>query len=159
MRQTFRHWHAEQESLESQLAESLAALSAYQSHLDAWQQQLARDREELGKAREQWERDRAVGDCSAELEQLRGREKQLTDALEEQKRTLETERAKWAQELDQLRKDGGKAQPAPASGAASGPPTPKPMDESPVLGSIMEQFGKLRQQRASDRQALKKTTR
>lgn len=47
IRDTFRAWHTERESLDAQLGESLAALAAYQSHLDAWQQQLARERGEL----------------------------------------------------------------------------------------------------------------
>ena len=47
LRDTFKAWHAEREVIDSQLSESLAALSAYQSHLDEWQHRLAQDREEL----------------------------------------------------------------------------------------------------------------
>jgi hypothetical protein len=44
---TFREWQSEQDALDAELSESLAALSAFQSHLDSWQQQLARERESL----------------------------------------------------------------------------------------------------------------
>jgi hypothetical protein len=157
MRQTFRHWHAEQESLEAQLAESLSALSAYQSHLDAWQQQLARERAELRKSGEQCEHDRSG--AGAELEAARARELELKTELEEQKRVLEKERAEWAEKLSAARDAAPPVQQAPERSTAAAPQTAQQPDESPVLGSIMEQFGKLRQQRASDRQALKKTTR
>src|SRR5882757_9825982 len=46
IRETFREWNAERDSLDAELSESLAALEAYQLHLDTWQQQLAREREE-----------------------------------------------------------------------------------------------------------------
>src|SRR3954471_112091 len=62
VRETFRAWNAERESLDSGLSESLAALEAYQLHLDGWQQQLARERNELQTAREQFDRDRSVSE-------------------------------------------------------------------------------------------------
>src|SRR6476659_4061369 len=62
IRETFRAWNAERESLDSGLSESLAALEAYQLHLDDWQQHLARERKELQAAREQFDRDRSVSD-------------------------------------------------------------------------------------------------
>jgi len=157
MREAFRHWHAEQESLEEQLSESLAALSAYQSHLDAWQERLARERNELSEARAQWERERAA--VEAEIDQSRAKARELASALDEQKQILECERSNWAQELEQLRAGGAAPQISAEPVTLAAPRAPKTMTESPVLGSIMEQFGKLRQQRASDRQALKKTTR
>jgi len=156
MRETFRHWHAEQESLEAQLAESLSALSAYQSHLDGWQRQLADERDELRKTREQWERD--GGAAGSELAQARAKEKELTAALEEQKQILENERAQWAQELDQLRQSASPPQAASETAAAPGRKAAQ-VGHSPVLGSLMEQFGKLSQQRAIERQALKKASR
>ncbi len=51
VRETFRAWNAERDSLDSELSESLVALEAYQLHLDTWQQQLARERGELQSAR------------------------------------------------------------------------------------------------------------
>jgi chromosome segregation ATPase len=53
---TFRQWQTAQAPIDAELSESLSALAAYQSHLDEWQQQLAREREELHSTREQWER-------------------------------------------------------------------------------------------------------
>lgn len=53
---TFRAWHTERDAVEVQLQESLAALEAYQSHLDQWNEQLARDRARLQVDREEIER-------------------------------------------------------------------------------------------------------
>jgi hypothetical protein len=47
--------------------------------------------------------------------------------------------------------------PAPVKQARSAPGVAEGNSANPVLGSIVEQFGKLRQQRAVDRQATKKT--
>src|SRR5262245_52239120 len=63
---SFRSWEVEQSALDAQLSDSLAALEAYQSHLDAWQQNLARERDELQQLRESLERDRASAGTSAE---------------------------------------------------------------------------------------------
>jgi septal ring factor EnvC (AmiA/AmiB activator) len=188
VRETFRAWSVEQESLDAQLAESLSALAAYQSHLDTWQQQLVRQRDELHNAREQFDRDRAAaeqgqsqpstelaaelhssrekiaaltasllsrtdelrtmdirrGELANELELARAREKELAAAIAEHKQTSEQEQLK----------ENPHPQPAtppdrPTSGRGH-------FSENPVLGSIVEQFGKLRQQRAIDRQALRK---
>ena len=59
VRESFQAWNAQRESLDSQLNESLAALAAYQSHLDGWQERLAKDREELCAMRESLEREQA----------------------------------------------------------------------------------------------------
>jgi chromosome segregation ATPase len=212
---TFRAWHAERESLDAELSESLAALTAYQSHLDTWQAELARERDEIHALRTQLQQERAaleqdhgklsgesgvelqaarekIGTLTAsllnrteelrtaenrraelvtELELMRAREKELRAALDEQKRTLEVERNHWSDEIHSLREllerqlDGAEideraAAPPPRPQA---PPQARPAasnstskGESPVFGSIVEQFGKLRQQRAVDRQALKK---
>ena len=40
IRETFREWNAERDSLDAELSDSLAALEAYQLHLDAWQRNL-----------------------------------------------------------------------------------------------------------------------
>jgi chromosome segregation ATPase len=220
IRGTFREWQAEHESLDAQLSESLAALAAYQSHLDAWQQQLARARTELQSLRNEFERQRADeeqsrshlqlsaaaseaelnaarneiaklhsglleraeetraadqrrADLAAELEQARAKEQELNAALDEQRRLLEVERTNWAEESQRLRElaerrpEAGAAtaanvvqEPQETSAAprsASQNPPPEQHSESPVLASIMQQFGKLRQQRANDREALRKS--
>jgi septal ring factor EnvC (AmiA/AmiB activator) len=218
IRSTFQEWQAEHQSLDAQLVESLSALAAFQSHLDAWQQQLANEREELRKSHEQLDLERAAagdaqvgqdktaaeaaGELSAarekistlsatllarteelrlmdqrrtevanELELTRTREKEFKAALEEQKRAMEEERAQQAEELRNLRemlKREGEAAPAAEASAEPVPSSPSQpprsgtnngqqrAHENPVLGSIVEQFGKLRQQRAMDRQVQRK---
>ncbi|HVT28341.1 MAG TPA: hypothetical protein VHE81_10045 [Lacipirellulaceae bacterium] len=225
VRQTFRAWNAERDSLDAQLNESIAALSAYQSHLDGWQQQLVRERDELRAAREQFERSRAAADqthsessaamatelnaarekitalttlllnrteelraldnrraeVQTELELARARERELKAALDEHKCEVEQERSEWAEELRQLREvlerevDTPEAEepleveappavaprtlPAKAAAkaaASSGGDGHVPQRQNPVLGSIVEQFGKLRQQRAIERRAASK---
>jgi len=222
IRETFQAWNAERDSLDSELSESLAALEAYQIHLDTWQQQLAREREELQNARGQFERDRLSADknqseasaatfselhaarekisalttlllnrteelrtldnrraeAQTELELARARERELNAALDDHKRSVEQERSHRAEELKHLREvierqleapvsEGPLAAveisvpsplqttPPPASPASKTPSSgdqPRP-HENPLLGSIVEQFGKLRQQRAVERQA------
>lgn len=230
IRETFRAWNAERDSLDAQLSESLAALAAYQTHLDSWQIQLVRDRDQLKAEREQFDRDQATAgkshaessaavtnelngarekitalttlllnrteelrtldnrraETQTELELARARERELKAALDEHKRLFEQERLQWAEELRQLREvlqrqlDAAAEEQIAAIEQASQPappvPTPPPVPappapaaqpvqtqlsgvgarvlprENPVLGSIVEQFGKLRQQRAVERQ-------
>jgi chromosome segregation ATPase len=212
---TFRTWRAEQQSLDAQLTESLAALSAFQSHLDAWQQQLAHERDELQTLRQQIEHERSATDANqtqalaevtkdlnasrdkvaalttmllsrteelrtldnrraesaTELELARAREKELKAALDEQKMTIERERAHWTQELRHMREllerqldDTPSPQQTPPAAPPSTTDRTQPVGsrsaeeirENPVLGSIVEQFGKLRQQRSFDRQTFRK---
>jgi DNA repair exonuclease SbcCD ATPase subunit len=219
IRQTFQAWNAERESLDAELSESLAALEAYQHHLDAWQRQLARERGELQTAREQFERDRASAEkndaeasaatitelhaarekitalttllltrteelraldnrraeVQTELELSRARERELKAAIDDQKRSVDQERSQWSEELKQLRETVERqldtpvdvqptaavagqvptetAQPTPARTSPAGNGGHAPARENPLLGSIVEQFGKLRQQRAVERQA------
>ena len=58
--QSFRDWQAEQAVLDAQLVDSVAALEAYQSHLDGWQRELARERDELQRLREELDREKVV---------------------------------------------------------------------------------------------------
>lgn len=169
---TFRQWQAEQEPLTAELSESLAALAAYQSHLDAWQQQLVCERDELRTL------DSCRAELAAELDLTRAREKELKAALDEQTQSREQERAQWAEELrhtrEQLQRHIDEAalkQNASAPDRTPAIPGAQPFDEpnsvqrasgapdlndTPVLGSILQQFGKLRQQRALGRPTLKK---
>ena len=112
IRDTFQAWYAERDSLEAQLNDSLSALAAYQSHLDAWQQQLARERDELRIAREQIECDRAATEKSqsesssamvTELNAAREKITALTTLLlnrTEELRTLDNRRAEIQTELE-----------------------------------------------------------
>ena len=157
LRNTFCNWQKDKESLDAQLAESLAALEAYQSHLDGWQQQLARQRDELRSAKEQLDHDRAElnralaehkgtnadNTSAAELEHSR---KQIVELTEQLRARIE--------ELQQLKQSRPEVVEKPAPEPT--PETPsQPRTASPVLGSIVEQFGKLRQQRAVDRRIAK----
>lgn len=223
--ESFRQWQLKQETLDAQLDDSLSALVAYQTHLDGWQQQLARERDALRAERQKLDHERnAVDECgansaklttdlnearlqlaastnsllsrteelriadrrqselSAEVAIARAREKDLQAIIEEQRHALETERADWSVQLVAMRAlldrrdepnsapeipgDASTTEqppdwtslPIPQKAATSfDPPPPRankeqPTTDSPVLGSIMEQFGKLRQQRATDRQ-------
>jgi septal ring factor EnvC (AmiA/AmiB activator) len=216
IRESIRTWNAERESLDAQLAESIAALTAYQSHLDTWQRQLATDRKTLHEEREQFARERAANDKNSsestsalaaelnaarekitalttlllnrteelrtldnrrseiqtELELSRAHERELKATLDESKRAAEQERSQWSDELRQLRDamerqldppEAQQVEPAVASSPETPvtPAAPRPASssgarviprETPVIGSIVEQFGKLRQQRAVDRQ-------
>jgi septal ring factor EnvC (AmiA/AmiB activator) len=187
---SFREWQQEQSLLDAQLAESVAALDAYQLHLDNWQQELARERDELHELREALERDRAAGGAGNEhFEQLqrelndsRDKVASLTTALlarTEELRELDRQRESVGTELahardrekeltDRLTAKGEpnrNSQPdafdtaieqaaasnqgdAARSGAAKVEPR---RSASPVLGSVMEQFGKLREQRSMNR--------
>jgi septal ring factor EnvC (AmiA/AmiB activator) len=223
IRATFHEWNAERESLDAEFSESLAALEAYQQHLDDWQRQLATEREQLQAERGRFVQDQAAAQQSgleasaeiaaeleaarekidsltvmllsqteerrtldnsraevqAELELSRVREQELKTALDEHNRSLEEERSRWAEEMKQVREalerqveapavqepavsvqQPGQmppARPAPAAPtepqAATSGSRSVPRGDSPVLGSIIEQFGKLRQQRAVERQS------
>ena len=91
--------------------------------------------------------------------------------LDDHERAVDRERSQWAEELHQLREvlerqleTPGMQEPVTAELPAAPPKVPtNPQSgggahiiprESPVLGSIVEQFGKLRQQRATERQAF-----
>ena len=108
---TFETWAAEEESLDDQLGESLAALAAYQSHLDTWQKQLADERTELIYLREQFEREQAAAaesqthtqDAGAEFVAARQKVADLTVSLlarTEELRTLDNRRAELVTELE-----------------------------------------------------------
>jgi hypothetical protein len=103
----------------------------------------------------------------AELEASRAREKELQAALEERTRAYELEREKWETELRQIRDEATRRGLEAANGGTSTGTAPEPSapavrsgvvlpGDSPVLESIVQQFGKLRQQRATDREALRR---
>src|SRR2546423_5942580 len=111
IRDSFRTWNAERESLDTQLTESIAALTAYQSHLDAWQRQLAADREALNEEREQFNHDRSTKEKNSseslsaltnELSAAREKITALTTLLlnrPEEPRTLDNRRSEVQTEL------------------------------------------------------------
>jgi chromosome segregation ATPase len=198
----FRRWEAEQAELDAQIAESIEALVAYQSHLDIWQQQLAQEREELQNLRAGVEHDQALagveqerldqvnrdlndarqqvasltavllarteelreidhqrGDANTELAAARTHERELTAALAAQQQSFATERLQFEKEIVHLRQQLERAVELVSSRPASRDEIPKTSatksdaarSVNPVLGSVMEQFGKLRQQRSLNR--------
>jgi chromosome segregation ATPase len=92
LRSSFRDWQAEQELLDTELNESLTALEAYQSHLDLWQRELARQRDELQKTKLE---------TAAECEQLQ----QSTAELTRQREELERDRLAHSRDLDELQRE------------------------------------------------------
>jgi chromosome segregation ATPase len=198
---SFRQWQAEQTLLDAQLDDSLAALEAYQLHLDTWQQELAREREELRQLRASIDRDQAgnrsqreqveqlnreLGDARhqittltaallarteelRELDQQRGsastemavaqvRELDLAAALAAQQHSFEAQRQQWERDTAKLRDELQRAQNATSAADTRYAPAnsnvsvkAESRSASPVLGSVMEQFGKLRQQRSMSR--------
>lgn len=197
---SFREWQAEHTQLEAQLAESFAALDAYQSNLDNWQRELAAEREELQQLRATIERDPAIdenhreqleqlsnelsearqkissltaallerteelrdldhqrSEAEGELSHARTREQELAASLTAQQQGAEAQRLQWEQEISRLREEAEKAAVLAASGSHGEPgqnSEARSQTRSPgsaVLGSVMEQFGKLRQQRSMNR--------
>ena len=126
-----------------------AELSAAREKISALSASLLTRTEELRQM------DERRSELAAELELNRAREKELSKALEEQQQALEQERAHRAEELRNLERLTQGANAASA-GVSPRPGAPQQGNENPVLGSIVEQFGKLRQQRAMDREALRK---
>jgi chromosome segregation ATPase len=204
---SFSQWQAEQDALDAQVAESIAALEAYQSHLDDWQRELATEREELHRLRTAHERDQALAEPQSErldavqreLNEAHQKISSLTTALlarTEELRELDRMRVAVDHELtaaqareqgliaeleaERQRAEAGQRQPiarasrpaeqaprdekATSTGpsatsgqpAASRPSAVPNQSANPVLGSVMEQFGKLRQQRSLGRQSNSK---
>lgn len=200
---SFRQWEAEQATIDAQVADSMAALTAYQSHLDGWQKGLAQEREELrrqqealdhsqsfagdhqqqldernrelsearqevasltsallARSEELHELDRQRAQLNTELAIARSRDRELTAALEAQQIAFEKERQKLEAQ-GSIAQPHNERPPSPPSAGANEARAPNAENghakknpsalESPVLGSLMEQFGKLRQQRSMNR--------
>jgi hypothetical protein len=118
LHESFTQWQAEQQALDAQWIESLDALAAYQSHLDTWQNDLARQRQELQTNREQFERDRAtaelghdaqIAELTVQLGDARDKNAQLTQQLlarTDELRVLDQRRAELTTELEVARARG-----------------------------------------------------
>src|SRR3954469_15029972 len=115
IRETFREWNEERDSLNAELSESLVALEAYQLHLNEWHQQLAREREQLQNARTQFERDREFAEknrseaSAATINELHAAREKITALTTllltrtEELRTLDNRRAEAQTELELAR--------------------------------------------------------
>jgi chromosome segregation ATPase len=178
---SFREWQQEQQKLDAQLAESVAALDAYQANLDSWQQELVRERDELQQLRvaiEKYEREpvpsangdgneqlallkqelaearEQIASLTADLALARAHELELGEALAEEQHSKDThalhhEAFDEAVELAAAGSHRGDAAPSGHGRAETR------RGASPVLGSVMEQFGKLREQRSLSRSNTK----
>jgi septal ring factor EnvC (AmiA/AmiB activator) len=179
---SFRIWHEEQQQLDSQLAESVAALDAFQATLETWQLELVQERDELRQLRETLECEKthteivpAVGE-SGELAQLRQELQQAREQISALTADLALARAhelelgealvaeQHAHDTHVYHQDEAfdEAVELVAAGSYRGDTTPtgnkrsEPRrGSSPVLGSVMEQFGKLREQRSLSRSNTK----
>lgn len=127
--------------------------------------------------------DNRRSEIQTELELARAKERELQSTIEDQAQYVEQERSHWAEELRQLREAIERQLETSVSDEAvvavelskqpQLPPAPVAVkessftkspsggsqstaDDSPLLGSIVEQFGKLRQQRAVGRQSQSK---
>ena len=200
---SFRDWQAEQAKLDAQLLDSVAALEAYQSHLDGWQRALVRERDELERLRDQLDREKVVdgnqqdknqqleqdlhdarvkitslttalldrteelrqhdrqrAEVNTELAVARSREKDLSSALEALQKSTDLQRLQWEAAIVELRQQLEQSlefaaveavAQAPVEANASDPQVGPTTSANPVLGSLMEQFDKLRQQRSVGR--------
>jgi chromosome segregation ATPase len=205
MHRSFRDWQAEQTMLDAQLSDSVAALEAYQSHLDGWQRELARERDELQRLREELSRDQATdgkgqqratqlehelydartkitslttalldrteelrqldrqrADVNIELAVAKSRERDMATALETVQKSAEAQRLQWESAIAEMRQklqESLELAPVEAADetAANDPPLGPIAAENPVLGSLMEQFDKLRQQRSVGRHSHART--
>jgi chromosome segregation ATPase len=166
----------EQEQFEHQRAATRDAQTGHEHNSAEPGSELADAREKistlsaslLARTEELRQTDERRSQLASELEMGQVREKELVAALEEQKRSLEQERAHRAEELRNLEKlthsagDGAQSTSEDSltaleqSGRPAGNTGQQQINENPVLGSIVEQFGKLRKQRAMDRQGLRK---
>lgn len=118
----------------------------------------------LSRTEELRELDRDRANVRAELLLARSHEKELTTTLETLQKAHEEDRQRCQLELASLRQrlDQQSAAPSPRVKADEPIKNDLPKTEStkpinPVLGSVMEQFDKLRQQRSTNRPPFPKT--
>jgi hypothetical protein len=205
VQRSFRDWHAEQETLDAQLIDSVAALEAYQSHLDGWQCELARERDELQRLRDELgcekvvdgadheklgrleqdlyearakitslttslldrteelrQLDRQRADVNTELALAKARERDLSTALDTAQKSFDVQREQWETAIAQMRHQLEESlelagAEAPAEPVISEVPLGPIAAANPVLGSLMQQFDKLRQQRSVGRHSPTRT--
>ncbi len=123
--------------------------------------------EEQNEQIHELERERVT--LEAELEMVRTRAAELSDTLAQERRQMSEDRAEWANELKQLRRLMERQTAVSVATAAAQPrqaPAEKQPSEQPaaaasasrldpVVGSVLAQFDKIRQQRAAQRNKRK----
>ena len=133
-------FNAGNDCLDAQFAESLAALEAYQSHLDAWHKELAAERAALEQ-----ERAALVGGNTDDAGQI--------DAVNNELKMMRSLLERQAGLVDSVSHPN--PTPKPADVVAEPKPRPKSSGD-PVIGSVVAQFDKLRKQQAQARTQPKK---
>jgi chromosome segregation ATPase len=144
------------------LAEATAELDTARDKVTALTTSLLSRTEELRAL------DNSRAEVVTELERTRARQRELETSLEELRRIRDEERAEWANEAQHLRglleRPFEAPEPAMVSEPMEQPRSPARVETknadhngNPVVASVLEQFGKLRQQRALDRSGFKKT--
>jgi chromosome segregation ATPase len=99
----------------------------------------------LVKAEELRTLDNKRAELATQIEILRVREQNLSESLENEKKHLADQQAQWNVEMQQLR-DVSDHQPLPVQSEPK-----RERSNDPVVGSIVAQFNKLRQQQALGR--------
>ncbi|TWT38095.1 Chromosome partition protein Smc [Posidoniimonas corsicana] len=155
-------WSDQRQRYEADLQESFDALDAFQRQLDAWQRRLADEQEQLDEQRARLKEladangqaDQSADQLksenarlSEEAEQARQGQQDLQRQLEEARAELAREKQHWSGELERVAKLLEQQSAAPADAPAAAGPGPA-VSGDPVLGSVVAQFSKLRQQRA-----------
>jgi chromosome segregation ATPase len=111
----------------------------------------------LARTEELRDLDRQRNEALAELSRAGAREQELSASLAAQQQSTEAERLQWEQRIVQLREDAEKAAAVAegghnlGSGRSGDASCESRLATNPVLGSVMEQFGKLRKQRSMNR--------
>lgn len=101
-------------------------------------------------------------DLEAELDSVRSRAAELSDTLDQMKRESVEERAEWSAELRQMRRvlerqtdlltpGPPQRRPVASPGMSACAVAVAPSAADPVLGTVMAQFDKIRQERAQQR--------
>lgn len=181
---SFREWQAEQLRLDAQLAESVAALDAYQATLDVWQQELVRERGELQLLRQEIERVGAesgkaatdsehprleqleqeleqarqqISALTADLALARAHELELGEALSAEQHLHDTHALQHedTEAFDEAIELAAAGSYRGDTSSSANKRSELRRGASPVLGSVMEQFGKLREQRSLSRSNTK----
>jgi chromosome segregation ATPase len=103
LRDSFRAWHSEREAIDGQLSESLEALTAYQTHLDEWQQKLADERATVQTASDQLQLDREELEAArAEFQEAQASGSVVHEEIENERAALEATREELDRTFDQL---------------------------------------------------------
>jgi chromosome segregation ATPase len=140
-----------------------------EARLESINQELARTRgclDQRNEAVHGLQQERTA--LETELEMVRARAAELTDALEKERKQMAEDRAEWSGELKQLRRllerqarlsatplanSHVQTTPAAASETQVHGGSKSPRRDDPVVGSVLAQFDRIRQQRIAARAA------